>query len=142
VLAGFSLDAMNVHEEAKAYHTALMDLNITTDALDPRLDLSRYRLVIAPRLYCMDNIVAENLLKFVDAGGVLCLTPRSGVVDEYNVIVNQPAPGLLSQTAGVEIDEYGALEAPLASGDPLDWRRDRGSLGQMNRSTSAPVLAV
>ncbi len=109
----FNLDAMNVHEEAKAYHTALMDLNITTDALDPRLDLSRYRLVIAPRLYCMDTKVAENLLNFVESGGILCLTPRSGVVDEYNVIVNQPAPGLLSQAAGVEIDEYGALEAPV-----------------------------
>ena len=109
----FSQDAMNVHEEAKAYHTALMDLNITSDALDPRMDLSRYRLVIAPRLYCVDTPVAENLLKFVESGGVLCLTPRSGVVDEYNVIYNQPAPGLLSQAAGVEVDDYGALEAPL-----------------------------
>jgi len=108
----FSQDAMNVHEEAKAYHTALMDLNITTDALDPRMDLSRYRLVIAPRLYCVDQPVAVNLLKFAEAGGVLCLTPRSGVIDEYNVIYNQPAPGLLSEAAGVEVDEYGALEAP------------------------------
>lgn len=43
---------------------------------------------------------------------MLCLTPRSGVVDEYNVIYNQPAPSLLSEAAGVEVDEYGALEAP------------------------------
>jgi beta-galactosidase len=110
----FSLDAMNVHEEAKAYHTALMDLNITTDALDPHMDLSRYRLVIAPRLYCVDARVAENLLNFVETGGVLCLTPRSGVVDEYNVIHNRPAPGFFCQAAGVEVDEYGGLETPLS----------------------------
>jgi beta-galactosidase len=103
---------MNVHEEAKAYHMALMDLNITTDGLDPRMDLSRYQLVIAPRLYCVNQAVAGNLLKFAESGGVLCLTPRSGVVDEYNVIYNQPAPGPLSAAAGVEVDEYGALEKP------------------------------
>jgi beta-galactosidase len=110
----FSLDAMNVHEEAKAWHTALMDLNVTTDALDPRLDLSKYQLVIAPRLYCLDARTSENLIKFVENGGLLCLTPRSGVVDEYNVIYNQPAPGPLAGAAGVEVDEYGALEAPLS----------------------------
>jgi beta-galactosidase len=141
----FSLEAMNVHEEAKAYHTALMDMNITTDALDPRLDLSRYRLVIAPRLYCVDTIVAENLLKFVEAGGVLCLTPRSGVVDEYNVIVNQPAPGLLSQAAGVEIDEYGALEAPARlRGIPLGLEGLTEGITWADEiiPTSAQVLAV
>jgi beta-galactosidase len=110
----FSLDAMNVHEEAKAYHTALIEGNITTDALDPRLDLSKYRLVIAPRLYCLDAETSDNLLKFVENGGLLCLTPRSGVVDEYNVIYNQPAPGPLSSAAGIEVDEYGALDAPVA----------------------------
>jgi beta-galactosidase len=84
-----------VHEEGKAYHTALMDLNITTDAMDPREDLSKYRLVIAPRLYVMDQKIAENLRSFVENGGVLCLTPRSGVADEYNVIFDQPSPGRL-----------------------------------------------
>jgi beta-galactosidase len=110
----FSLDAMNVHEEAKAYHTALMDNNITTDALDPRQDLSKYRLVIAPRLYCLDTQTSDNLLRFVKHGGLLCLTPRSGVVNEFNVIYNQPAPGPLAPAAGVEVDEYGALETPLS----------------------------
>ncbi len=141
----FSLDAMNVHEEAKAYHTALMDLNITTDGLDPRLDLSRYRLVIAPRLYCVDTKVAENLLKFVESGGVLCLTPRSGVVDAYNVIVNQPAPGLLSQAAGVEIDEYGALEAPVrirAVQAGLDGVTESVTWADEIIPTSAQVLAT
>jgi beta-galactosidase len=110
----FGNDAMPVHEGAKAYHTALMDHNVTTDAMDPREDLSAYRLVIAPRLYCLDNAVVENLRQFVADGGVLCLTPRSGVVDEYNTIFNQPAPGPLRELAGVEVDDYGSLDAPVA----------------------------
>lgn len=112
----FGTDELDVHEEAKAYHTALMDLNITTDALDPRADLSAYRLVIAPRQYVLDQRTAANLRQFVENGGVLCLTPRSGVADEYNVIFDRPAPGPLLDAAGVEVDDYTTLEGPLKMG--------------------------
>ena len=90
--AQFANDELDAHEEAKAYHTALMDQNITIDALDPREDLSQYRLVIATRHYILDERTAANLRSFVENGGVLCLTPRSGVADEFNVIFDRPAP--------------------------------------------------
>jgi beta-galactosidase len=106
----FGREGMHVHEAAKAYHAALMEKNLCTDAMDPREDLSQYRLVIAPRLYSVDADVAENLCQFVKDGGVLCLTPRSGVVDEYNTIFERPAPGPLSEMAGVEVDDYGSLD--------------------------------
>lgn len=109
----FSNDGMNAHAAAGAYHEALMDLSICTDAMDPTEDLSKYALVIAPRLYCVDARTVENLVTFVENGGVLCLTPRSGVVDEYNVIFSQPAPGPLREIAGVEVDDYTALDGSL-----------------------------
>jgi beta-galactosidase len=112
----FATDELDVHEEAKAYHTALMDLNITTDALDPREDLSKYQLVIAPRLYVLDERTAANLRRFVENGGVLCLTPRSGVSDEYNVIFDRPSPGPLLDVAGIEVDDYTTLEGPVEMG--------------------------
>ena len=109
----FRQEGLGVHEAAQAYHRTLMDLNVTTDAMDPRAPLGGYRLVIAPRLYCVDDAIAANLRAFVAAGGVLCLTPRSGVVDRYNVIFDVPAPGPLREIAGVEVDDYGSLKAPL-----------------------------
>lgn len=109
----FATDALDAHEEAKAYHTALMDAAVTTDALDPREDLSAYRLVIATRLYVVDEQIVQNMRRFVENGGVLCLTPRSGVVDEFNVIFDQPAPGPLREMAGVNVDDYTTLDAPL-----------------------------
>lgn len=114
---------MGVLPAARRYHEALMEQNVCVDAMDPREDLSRYALVIAPRLYCVDEAVAANLRGFVDQGGVLCLTPRSGVVDEYNTIFNEPAPGPLREIAGVEVDEYGALPEPVPLSD------DAGELG-------------
>jgi beta-galactosidase len=91
-----------------------MHLNVCTDAMDPREDLSQYRIVVAPRLYCVPADVAENLRRYVADGGVLCLTPRSGVVDEYNTITEDPAPGRLRELAGVEVDDYGALDGAVA----------------------------
>lgn len=111
--AQFANDEMDAHEEAKAYHTALMDQNITIDALDPREDLSQYRLVIATRQYILDERTAANLRRFVENGGVLCMTPRSGVADEFNVIFDRPSPGPLLDVAGIEVDDYTTLEGPV-----------------------------
>ncbi len=116
----FSNDAMNAHQEAEAYHGALMEHSVTTDGMDPREDLSAYKLVIAPRLYCVDARVAENLRHFVQDGGLLCLTARSGVVDEYNVIFEEPAPGPLGEITGIAVDDYGALDTALPLRTNLD----------------------
>ena len=102
--------AMKAITEAYAYHGALMASSFGADGMDPREDLSDYRLVIAPRLYCVDREIVDNLERFVRDGGTLCLTPRSGVVDEYNKIYEQPAPGPLAELAGIEVEDYGALE--------------------------------
>jgi len=104
---------MRVQVAAQQYHDALMRLNVTVDAFDPRQNLSRYRLVIAPRLYCVPDAVAANLESYVRGGGILCLTPRSGVVDEFNTVFNVQAPGPLTELAGVEVDDYGALDQPV-----------------------------
>mgnify|MGYP001205299760 CR=1 FL=1 len=110
----FAAPALDAHEEAKAYHGALMDLNVTCDGLDPREDLAKYRLVIAPRMYVVDAKTAANLRNYVENGGVLCLTPRSGVADEHNVIFDRPAPGPLAEISGVLVDDYTTLEQPVA----------------------------
>jgi beta-galactosidase len=107
-----------------------MRANVTTDGMDPREDLSQYRLVIAPTLYCVDAQVAGNLCRYVEQGGVLCLTPRSGVVDEYNVIFDQPAPGPLRAIAGVEVDDYGSLA------DPVCLRADEPGLAGLAEGTA------
>jgi beta-galactosidase len=104
---------MRAELDAIRFHTALVQQNVTTDALDPREDLSRYKLVIAPRLFVVDAAIAANLARFVAGGGVLCLTAASGVVDEYNVSFDTPRPGPLKEIAGVEVSDLSPLHAPV-----------------------------
>lgn len=99
--------------DAYRFHTTLMNRNVPCDGFSPRDDLSGYRLIIAPRLYLVDDKIAKNLINFVEKGGILCLTPRSGSVDEYNKAFDVPSPGPLREIAGVEADDYGTLKQPL-----------------------------
>ena len=89
-----------------SYYKALHSRNIGVDIVPPGADLSRYRLVIAPALYILPDEAADSLRSFVQSGGLLIATARSGVKDESNAIVNRYLPGLLADVCGVEVDEY------------------------------------
>jgi beta-galactosidase len=114
IAAGLEDRAWDVVPEAAQIHKTLVDKNVPTDAMDPREDLSSYRLVIAPRLFCVDAAIAANLERFVREGGVLCLTAASGVVDEFNKSFDLPRPGPLAEMAGIEVSDLSPLHAPVA----------------------------
>jgi beta-galactosidase len=91
------------------FYRALYHHNVPIDVVAPTDDLSAYRLVIVPALHVVSTAIAENLNRFVAAGGVLVVTQRSGVKDEANAVVNQRLPGLLAGLCGVEVEEYDSL---------------------------------
>jgi len=90
-------------------YRALYERHVAVDVVAPTADLSAYRLVFAPALHVLSEEVAENLRRFVQAGGVLVVTPRTGVKDEANAMVDLPPPGLLAGLSGVEVEEYDSL---------------------------------
>jgi len=93
------------HQIYKAFY----DRRVPVDIVCPTDDLGDYKLVIAPALHIVSEAVAENLKRFVQAGGVLVVTPRSGVKDEANAVVDLPLPGLLAELCGVKVEEYDSL---------------------------------
>jgi beta-galactosidase len=103
-------------EHLQQFYRALYQRRVVIDVTEASADLSAYRLVIAPALHVITPPIAENLKRFVTAGGVLVLSPRSGVKDEANAVVNQRLPGLLADLCGVEIEEYDSLPAGVHNG--------------------------
>jgi len=95
------------------YYAALHRRNVGVDIVAPTADLSQYRLVLAPALHVLSREAADNLRHYVENGGTLLTTARSGVKDEANAVVNAPLPGLLADICGVEVDEYDALPADV-----------------------------
>ena len=54
-----------------------------------------------------------RLEAFVAAGGHLVLTPRTGMKDRYNALLPARQPGGLTEMAGVEVEDYYALDVPV-----------------------------
>ncbi|MCD6291142.1 MAG: beta-galactosidase [Anaerolineae bacterium] len=95
------------------YYNAFHQRNVSVDIVPPTADLSRYKVVIAPALYILPENVAANLRRYVENGGLLLTTARTGVKDEHNAVVNMPLPGPLTELCGVEVEEYEALPADI-----------------------------
>jgi beta-galactosidase len=92
-------------------YQALYQHHVPIEIVDASADLSMYKLVIAPALHLVPETIAENLARFVRAGGVLVITPRSGVKDTTNAVVELPLPGLLTDLCGATIEDYDSLPA-------------------------------
>ena len=98
------------------YYEALHRLGVPVDIVSPRGDLSDYKLVIAPTLHIATEEIISNLQRYVEQGGLLVITFRSGVKDEANAVINRPLPGLLADLSGIEVVEYDSLPADGRNG--------------------------
>ncbi len=110
------------------YYRPLASLNVPVDVLPAKelmdiKDLSSYKLVIAPALWIQDEGMVAALQKYVEDGGHLLLTLRSGMKDRHNALLPRRQPGDLSDMAGVEVEDYYALQDPVpVSGRLLEGR--------------------
>jgi beta-galactosidase len=102
-------------EHFKHYYRALKARNVNVDILSAQsitdaTQLSDYRLVIAPALLIVNEVQAAALNDYVTKGGHLVITVRTGMKDTYNALLPLRQPGLLAGIAGVEVEDYYALD--------------------------------
>lgn len=107
----------HLHDIYQAFHAR----NVAVDVVAGDADFSRYKLLVAPALYVLSETTARRIEQFVEAGGVVLVTPRTGVKDETNTVVNMPLPGLLARVCGVEVEEYDSL--PEGVSQPLAFEQ-------------------
>jgi beta-galactosidase len=96
-------------------YRAFYDRQVPVDIVSPAAALSNYKIVVVPALHILTEEVAGNLKQYVASGGLLVVTPRTGVKDEANAVVNQVLPGLLAELCGVEVEEYVSLPVDVDS---------------------------
>jgi len=91
------------------YYRALQRAGVPVDIAPPTRDLSRYKLVIAPTLFLVDETISENLRRYVEQGGHLLLSVRSGFKTKDNRVVDTALPGLLADLVGTTVEEWHSL---------------------------------
>lgn len=90
-------------------HISLTRQNINCDVIDINNDLNKYKLVILPAYNISSEQHANKLKKYVENGGTIIFTFRSGNRDEYNKINGLTLPGYFRDLCGIDIINYDAL---------------------------------
>ncbi|GAC1356395.1 MAG: beta-galactosidase [Ktedonobacteraceae bacterium] len=112
-----TVEELSYDDQISRYYQALWRRNVGVDVVTEHQSWDAYKVLIAPCLFVLSHDIANRLRTWVEAGGVLVLTFRSGVKDEQNSIVDMPLPGLLHALAGVRVTDYTAL-LPAGIGHP------------------------
>ena len=124
------------------YYRSLAVRNICVDIISADETLDGYKLVIAPALIILNEKRVANLTKFVQNGGHLILTIRTGMKDEFNSFLPSRQPGALAKLSGVEVEEYYALDQAI----PIEgqWLRGFGQhwaerLALLDQQNAVPI---
>lgn len=104
-----------------AHYAAFWRLGIACDVVPVDADLSRYRIVVVPALYMVDNATADRVTDVTLRGGTVVVTYFSGIVDTADHIRLGGYPGAFRHLLGISVEEFG----PLAAGEMV--RMDDGS---------------
>ncbi len=99
-------NGMYYYEQLKLFHEALTKYGVNIDIIGEDEELLGYRLVIAPQMYVTNPEVVRRLYTFVEDGGTVVFTNRSGVKDAYNNCIMEPLPAPYRKLVGCRVLEY------------------------------------
>ncbi len=129
---------LSYNDQIGRYYRALWRRQVPVDLVTEDCPWDAYRVLVAPCLFVLREDLPARLRAWVEAGGTLVLSFRSGVKDAANTVVDLPLPGQLSDLAGVRVADYTAL-LPEGTGTPsggperleftLDGEQHRASSG-------------
>ena len=107
---GYAQKDKKYFETCYAYHRVFWEKGINCDIVAPDADLSAYKLVVAPMLYLLSQVTAENLRQYVLGGGTLYGTYMMGTVDENDLCHLGGIPGcVLKEVFGITAEEIDTL---------------------------------
>lgn len=119
-------DKVNYQTLLSQMYSALYRNNVGVEFVFPdTVDLSRYKVVIAPLLYVASDELLTRLAEYVRGGGHLVTTFKSGFTNEFDTVRWTMAPGPLRKAAGFRYQEFSSLTKPLAlKSDPFGAASD------------------
>ncbi|MFD5161945.1 beta-galactosidase [Streptomyces hawaiiensis] len=125
----FYRGAFDAGRQVRIVHARqLHDPSGRREGMTPEEAVRRHPVLIAPALYVVDDSTVDWLAAYAHAGGHLVLGPRTAYADHEARARHEPAPGRLTEAAGVRYDEFSNLTRDVtvrtAHGSPLDVPAD------------------
>lgn len=107
-LKWFPIDRdLSYNDVIRWMYDSLYEMNIECDVVDVQaLDVSKYRMIVTPALYCAEEATLCKLKAFVAAGGVLVSSFRSFVADEHLSVYPDTQPHILHSCFGMKYQQF------------------------------------
>ncbi|RZK23227.1 MAG: beta-galactosidase [Hymenobacter sp.] len=103
----------------RPFYDALYRQNVGCDFVDPSsTNLERYSLLIVPALYAAPTSLLERLNQYVQRGGHIVYTYKSGFSDENVQVRTTPQPGIISAACGLTYSQFVVPDKVTLKGDP------------------------
>lgn len=93
-------------KEIMNYYRALFEANVNVKFVSRKSDLDELDLLIVPVLPMVDEFIKTKLEDFVEGGGQLVSTYRTGIKDYDNHVTDETFPSLLAELFGITIHEF------------------------------------
>lgn len=117
-------------EEIVRYYEGLQRLHIPVDIEGVDSDFSKYKMVIFPFASIASEKTVERLEEYTASGGILVLTPFTGMRTEDNQITDKTLPGVFRRLSGLEVEEFvckeGCEEVCSSGNEPEPWGKACG----------------
>ena len=91
------------------YYSALTTNNISCDVVPPDRDFNKYKIVFMPAFNLMTDALKLKVEEYVQQGGTLVITYRSGTRHWNNFMTTETLPGYFRNVSGVEVEEFDSL---------------------------------
>ncbi len=92
------------------FYNAFYKQNTPIDFIAEKDDFSKYKLIVAPLQFLVNDSLVEKFNKYVEQGGTLVFTMRSGVKEMNNQChIEKDLPGRLTELVGASIRDYDCL---------------------------------
>jgi beta-galactosidase len=124
-----------------AYEPFFMD-NIDAAVVNlAYVPLGKYKLVIVPGQYLMDEDSAVAVRRYVENGGTVIMTGYSDKVDAHGLWFDTPLPGRLTDVFGIRTNAFYRAEKPLQANIGGKVRTARDNYYEILEPSTAIVLA-
>jgi beta-galactosidase len=126
-------------------YDALYRMNVGVDFVDPTsTNIEKYKLLVVPGLYAAPDSLLERLNRFVEKGGRIVYTFKSGFSDQNVKVRTCRQPGIISKACGITYSLFTVPQNVSLKSDPFQVGSENNKVNtwmELITPTTAKVLA-
>jgi beta-galactosidase len=135
----------NYNDIVRLMYDQLYRMNVGCDIIDVASEyIDDYKLLIVPALYAAPDSLLERLNAYVQAGGHVVYSFKSGFADQHLKVRTVPQPGIISAACGISYNMFVEPKHVRLKDDPFQVGAQNNAIDtwmELITPTTAEVLA-